>query len=66
MGRVKYLVLGSSSFYGSNFKAYLEEKGEEVRGLSRPDFDIGKDFLLPNADVVVNFIAESAASAGSS
>ena len=58
MGCMRYLVLGASSFYGSNFKKLLEDKGEEVIGLSRPDFDIGKDFLIPNGDIVVNFIAE--------
>lgn len=56
---MRYLVLGASSFYGSNFLKFLQEKGEDAKGLSRPEFDLRKDFHVPNADIIVNFIAES-------
>jgi dTDP-glucose 4,6-dehydratase len=56
---MKYLVLGSSSFYGKSFLKFLHEKGEDAQGLARPEFDLRKDFRLPQADVIVNFIAES-------
>ena len=56
---MRYLVLGSSSFYGSNFVKFLKERGESVQGLARPQFDLGKDFSLPSSDVIVNFIAEN-------
>ena len=56
---MRYLVLGASSFYGSNFVRLLEERGESVECLSRPDFDITKSVKIPTADVIFNFIAES-------
>ena len=54
---MKYLVLGASSFYGSNFVQLLKEKGEEVTGLSRPKWKLGDK--IPKADVVVNFASRS-------
>ena len=56
---MRYLVLGSSSFYGSSFLKFLQSKGEDVQGLSRPQFDLNKDFRLPQAEIIVNFIAEN-------
>jgi len=55
---VKYVVLGGSSFYGKSFTKLLKDNGEEVVSLSRPSFDLSKDFRLPKSDIVVNFIAE--------
>lgn len=52
-----YLVLGASSFYGSNFCALLKSKGEDVIELSRPEWELGDD--IPYADVVVNFASHS-------
>lgn len=56
---MKYLILGGSSFYGRSFIRLLESKGEEVISLSRPEFDITKNYSLPEADVIFNFVAES-------
>lgn len=54
---MKYLVLGASSFYGSNFCNLLRERGEEFEELSRPKWHLGR--LIPYADCVVNFAAQS-------
>lgn len=54
---VKYLVLGASSFYGSNFCNLLRERGEEVEELSRPKWHLGH--WIPYADCVVNFASQS-------
>src|SRR5216684_2877656 len=59
LGRVKYIILGASSFYGSHFWRLLEEKGHQVTGLYRPHFDPLKDFEIPEGDFVFNFISES-------
>lgn len=54
---MKYLVLGASSFYGSNFCKLLRERGEEVEELSRPKWHLG--WPIPYADCVVNFASQS-------
>src|SRR5262245_8036432 len=55
---MKIVVLGSSSFYGNAFARYASDKAEVI-GLYRPQFDITKDFDIPSADVIVNFVAEA-------
>lgn len=54
---VRFLVLGASSFYGSNFAALLREKRHEVDTLSRPQWSLGAP--ISYADCVVNFASSS-------
>ena len=54
---VRFLVLGASSFYGTNFCALLKERGEDVQALSRPAWSLGAP--IPDADCVVNFASSS-------
>jgi dTDP-glucose 4,6-dehydratase len=54
---VTYLILGASSFYGSNFCNLLRERGEDVAELSRPGWLLGDE--IPWADCVVNFASAS-------
>ena len=51
----KFLILGASSFYGSNFAKYVEERGDVVIRSQRYDFpdEAGVDYI-------VNFCSKSA------
>lgn len=57
MAQAKFLVLGASSFYGSNFADLVESKGDIVIRLSRPQWQLGMP--IPPADYAVNFAAAS-------
>ena len=52
-----FLVLGASSFYGSNFANLVEAKGGEAIRLSRPNWNLGDE--IPDADYIVNFASRS-------
>lgn len=60
----KFMVLGASSFSGTAFIRYLLSRGDKVRGLSRPDYDVNTRVTHIMAEVrkfepdyVVNFAA---------
>ncbi|HEU4344802.1 MAG TPA: GDP-mannose 4,6-dehydratase [Candidatus Binatia bacterium] len=53
----KFLILGSSSFYGSNFAKLVREKGDEAICLSKPGWYLGDE--LPDGEYVVNFASQS-------
>src|SRR3990167_11484368 len=62
----RFLILGASSFYGSNFAKCVEAHGDVVTRVSRPEFDIDVnggyiDAIMDdeNPHYVVNFIASS-------
>lgn len=59
----RFLILGASSFYGSNFAEVVRKKGDEAICLSRPGFDINGDWALDRSALdgayVVNFISQS-------
>ena len=55
----KFLILGASSFYGSNFADYVRSRGDEAIGLSRPQWHLGDDLPPEPAKYVVNFAARS-------
>ena len=58
MGKgMKYLVLGASSFYGSNFLKFLKARGEDAEGLSRPAWNLGGTFM--RADIIINFASRN-------
>ena len=57
MAQEKFLVLGASSFYGSNFANLVEAKGYEAIRLSRPHWFLGEPFQ--DADYIVNFASKS-------
>ena len=54
---MRFLILGASSFYGSNFCKLLRERGEDVMEFSRPVWSIGDG--IPNAEIIVNFSSRS-------
>jgi dTDP-glucose 4,6-dehydratase len=58
MAQEKFLVLGASSFYGSNFAKYAEERGEEVYRYSRHLWHLG-DYIGVKVDYIVNFASMS-------
>jgi dTDP-glucose 4,6-dehydratase len=53
----KFLILGSSSFYGSNFAKYVAEMGDDTIEASRPHWSLGD--MIPDADYIVNFCSQS-------
>ena len=57
----KFLILGASSFYGSNFAKYVEERGDVAIRLARPEWDMrdGIDVDTHMPDYIVNFVSQS-------
>jgi dTDP-glucose 4,6-dehydratase len=59
----KFLILGSNSFYGSNFTDYVKSRGDTAICLSHPDFDLNHNlddiYCCERVDYVVNFISKS-------
>ena len=62
----RFLILGASSFYGSNFANLVRERGDEAKCFSRQDLDIDGDLEalesrlnLSCPEYVVNFISRS-------
>ena len=55
---MRWLILGASSFYGSNFCEFLARRGESVIGLAKPDWFLGEP--IPDGfDYIVNFASKS-------
>lgn len=55
----KFLILGASSFYGSNFASLIEEKGGQAIRLSRPEWRLCDPMPDGDFDCVVNFVSRS-------
>jgi len=59
----KFLILGANSFSGRNFADFVRAKGAQVRGLSKPGFNIldpgGWLNWVEEGEIVVNFISQS-------
>ena len=53
----KFLILGSSSFYGRNFAEYVRKRGDKPILLSKPGWHLGDE--VPDAAYVVNFASAS-------
>lgn len=53
-----FLILGASSFYGSNFAKLVKEMGDEAICLSRPTWALGGP-IEDEGDYVVNFASQS-------
>lgn len=58
MAQETFLILGASSFYGSNFAALVEERGDVAIRLSRPQWNLGDD-IPSGCDYIVNFASRS-------
>lgn len=50
----RFLILGASSFYGSNFSNYVEERGDEAIRCNRYEIKLHRQF-----DYIVNFASKS-------
>jgi dTDP-glucose 4,6-dehydratase len=58
----KFLILGSNSFYGSNFAKLVREKGDAVVSFPRPEWDFTQKHVLIHdvqIDYVVNFVSKN-------
>ena len=55
----RFLVLGSSSFYGSTFANLVESRGHTAIRLQRPEWKLGDPLPDQDFDYVVNFASRS-------